>query len=167
MKPILLLSLPIFAVLLASSGCEITTTCEGHDCEHSTPQPSCTFVTGGERDASPADAYVSVADASGTSVTPDASTADASAIDTGTYDAGAQPQADSGQPGAMCRVNGDCAINEDCIGGGCFTRCKASCQCRLGEACLDGYCSIAPPPQSCTTDCDCLAGQSCVESICQ
>jgi hypothetical protein len=151
----------LFATVL-SVGCEINT-CDGQDCTHAASAHPCSVTVDSEADSG-ADVYVWVDDAAPLaqdSATTDSATADARLPDSATS------SNDAAAPGA-CQVNGDCAIDEDCIQGTCLTRCRASCQCRVGEACMQGYCTTGQPvPQSCTTDCDCLAGQSCIAQVCQ
>jgi hypothetical protein len=156
-------SMTFFALLGASvlfSGCEINT-CgrDDKDCRHEEPEPACPAgsVVIDETDGG-ADAYVWVV---GDAASPDVVTVDAGPADTGVV-------ANDASTSGACHVNGDCAIDEDCIQGTCLTRCRASCQCRVGEACMQGYCTSGQPvPQSCATDCDCLAGQSCIAQVCQ
>jgi hypothetical protein len=149
-----------FTLPLLSSGCEINT-CDGPECRRALPDTQCSVGIVDDAGAYAPDAFEWVVDASGA----DASSIDAP-VDSARSDA-ADAASDTGAPGA-CHVNGDCAINEDCVGGTCLTRCRASCQCRVGEACMQGYCTAGQPvPQSCATDCDCLAGQSCIAQVCQ
>jgi hypothetical protein len=150
------------AMSLNLSGCEINT-CDSHECDGPPDHLSCAKPIEIETDAaSTPDAFVWAPDASWV----DAAPADATSIDAASVDASGET-AEAAAPGS-CRVNGDCAIDEDCVGGTCLTRCRASCQCRLGETCVQGYCTAGQPtPPSCVTDCDCSAGQSCISGACQ
>jgi hypothetical protein len=151
------LSIAFFALFGAAavvSGCEINT-CDGQDCRK-VPSETCPLGTVADESDAATDAYVWVG------------ALDGAATDSATVDAGPVGSGIDASTSGACHVNGDCAIDEDCIQGTCLTRCRASCQCRVGEACMQGYCTAGQPvPQSCATDCDCLAGQSCVAQVCQ
>jgi Cys-rich repeat protein len=67
----------------------------------------------------------------------------------------------------VCRLNSDCAANEQCREGVCSVECREDRDCPSDQGCTTNRCVIKDPPvELCSRSADCPSGQICQAGIC-